>query len=495
MNGYGEFLGYFAQNNIEMSWGQRLMRAILSEEQQSRFLRLSPAVFANIFRGEDGLVYTINRGSGVSIRRNSISGINLLENSMFISQWSDVGDIHVNADGRMYIVQESGVVGVLSPEGLIISLFGGNSSPTERIGLFVLPSGIGVDHLGRVFVLDQVRNFIQIFEPTVPQLLLYEAMHLYQEGLYIESQELFREMLVFNSASLLGHLYMGRIYMQLQEFESAAYHFRIANVRGLYSNAYWEIRNETMQSNMANFLILIFAVFVVWNIVKHLDKRFAVLNFARNIGNRLAKIRLVRDLAVVKYALRHPIDNAYNVTVGETGSYKAGFILAGILYVIFILWQIGRGFIFSIPIIHFSFMNATLYFLIIPTLFIGVNYYVASIYDGNGKFKDIFLSVVYGFTPVLLFMPLVILGANFATVNEMFLINFGFGFLLIWSIINIFVSLSEVHEYSFRQTIKSLLITFFYMLVVVLALSIIYMLGRQLVGFIQEIIAEVTLRV
>jgi len=496
MNGHGEFLGYFASNNVMMSTTQRIMSAILTDEQQARFLRVVPAVYANIFRGEDGLVYTINRGSGVSMRRHSISGIDLLAHSRGNTPLVDVGDIHVTADGRMYAVQQgNGHILLLTTEGYLLAVFGGGSSPSERVGLFVSPSGIGVDALGRLFVLDQVRNFIQIFEPTAPQLMLYEAMALYQEGLYLESQAIFREMLVFNSASFLGHLYMGRIYMQLLDYERAAHHFRIANVVDLYSRAYWEIRNAWLQSNMTYILLGILISIFLWRAVKFADKRVGILSPMRNVRIRLTKIRLYRDLSVVKYVLRHPIDNAYNVHVGETGSYSAGLILGGILYVIFILFQVGMGYIFSQDIEHFSFMNATLYFVAIPLLFVGVNYYVASVYNGNGSFKDVFLSVVYGFTPVILFMPFVIIFANFATLNETFLILIGTGFLLAWSVVNIFVSLSEVHEYSFKETVKSLLITFFYMLVVVLALSIIYILGRQLFSFIQEIVTEVLLRV
>jgi len=496
MNGYGEFLGYFASNNIEMSMTQRLMQAVLTEEQQARFLRVVPAVYANIFRGEDGLVYTINRGSGATMRRHSISGIDLLAHSRGNMLLADVGDIHVTADGRMYAVQQgSGHIMVLTHEGYLLAAFAGPSTATERVGLFISPSGVGVDALGRLFVLDQVRNFIQVFEPTAPQLMLYEAMWLYQEGLYLESQALFSEMLVFNSASFLGHLYMGRIYMQLLDYESAAHHFRVANVIDLYSRAYWETRNIWLQANMGNILIAIFAFVALWRVVKFADKRFNILSFARKGRARLNEIRLYRDLATAKNVIKHPIDNAYDVHVGETGSYGAGLILAGVLYIIFIMFQVGMGYIFSQDINHFSFLNATLYFVTIPLLFIVVNYYVASIYDGNGSLKDVFLCVVYGFTPVLLFMPFIILFANFATLNETFLIVIGSGFLLSWSAINIFVSLCEVHEYSFRETIKSLLITFFYMLVVVLALSIIYLLGRQLVSFIQEIVTEVLLRV
>jgi DNA-binding beta-propeller fold protein YncE len=496
MNGLGEFLGYFASNNVDMSVTQRIMNAVLTEEQRARFLRIVPAVYANIFRGEDGLIYTINRGSGVRFRRHSISGIDLLSHSSGNFPLNDVGDIHVAADGRMYAVEQgTGIIYLLQNEGYLLSAFAGTSIPNERIGLFVQPSGIGVDANGRLFVLDQVRNFIQIFEPTPTQLKLYEAMALYEEGLYTESKEILQEMLIFNNASFLGHLYMGRINMQLLDFEGASYHFRIANLADLYSQAYWEIRNAWLQSNMTYILFGMLLLIVIWRVIKFADKRFGILSFTRKVQARLVKYRLYRDLTVVKYVLRHPIDNAYNVHVGITGSYTAGLIISALLFVIFIFAQVGMGFIFSVDIEFFSFMNAALYFVCIPLLFIGVNYYVASIYNGNGTFKEVFLSVVYGFTPVLLFMPFIILFANVSTLNEAFLIVIGIGFLLVWSVVNIFISLMEVHEYSFKETVKSLFITFFYMLVVVLALSILYMLGRQLFSFVREIIAEVLLRV
>lgn len=495
MNGRGEFLGYFASNNVKMSIAQRIMRAVLTERQQSRFLRISPVAYAHIFRGEDGLIYTANRGSDVSISRHSISGIDLLADTGSMTL-NDVGDIHVTPDGRMFAVEYgSGRIFQFQNEGYILNIFGGGSGNTERVGLFASPSGIGVDDKNRLFVLDEVRNFIQMFEPTVTQLQLFEATKLYEDGRYLESHELLRQMLIFNDTSFLAHLYMGRIYMQLLDYKHALEHFRIANLPFLYSQSFWELRNAWLRTYLGYVMLALLFLFVLWRAVKIADRRVGILGFAGRLKTRCNEFRLYRDLTAITYVIRHPIDNAYNIHAGKTGSYRAGLCIYAALFVIYILSQVGEGFIFSQDPDRFSFFNATLYFIIIPLLFVGVNYYIAQIHDGNGRFKDIFLCVVYGFSPVLLFMPLVILFANVSTVNEAFLIIIFTYVLLIWSAVNIFVALSEIHEYSFTQTVASLLITFFFMLVVVLALSILYMLARQMFDFGQEIVTEVMLRV
>ena len=54
----------------------------------------------------------------------------------------------------------------------------------------------------------------------------------------------------------------------------------------------------------------------------------------------------------------------------------------------------------------------------------------------------------------------------------------------------IFVSISEIQNYSFGQTIKSILFTILFILVILLVLSFVQMTIGQLFSFFEEIIKE-----
>ncbi|MDR1532605.1 MAG: YIP1 family protein [Clostridiales bacterium] len=497
INGKGDFLGYFASNNVDLSLSQKIMNAVLTEEQKARFLKVRPSSYAHIFRGADGLIYTVNRGSGVSIKKHSINGLDLFAGRGIPTVLNDVGDICVTDDGRMFAVEYgSGLVVEIQNEGYLLCSFGGLPDGSEREGLFAAPTGVGVDSDGNLYVLDETRNFIQAFEPSSNQRRLYAAINLYENGEYTQSRAVLEELLKFNNTSLLAHMYIGRCYSQLGDYEIAAGHFRTGNeMQSYYSNAFWEQRNIWLQNNLGSFFLALLLFMALWTIIKRADKRAAILDFARAAKERAARVKFLSDLGRMRYAAAHPIDNAYNIKRGVTGGYGSGFAIYGLLFVLFVLSQVGMGFIYSIPIERFSIVSAFLYFTAALGMFVVLHYYIASINDGNGTLRDIFLCVAYGFSPVVLFMPFVVLFANVATFNEAFIIHIGTGALILWSVVNIVAALIEVHEYTFRETAVSLLITFFFMVVAVLAGTIFYVLLKQIYDFFYEIITEVGMRV
>ena len=191
----------------------------------------------------------------------------------------------------------------------------------------------------------------------------------------------------------------------------------------------------------------------------------------------------------------HPIDNAYNIKHGITGSLSSGFASFALLFAVFVLTQIGVGFIFSVPIEKFSIAQTFIYFSVVLGMFIVLHYYTAAINDGNGSPVEVFLCVGSGFAPCIIIMPFVILAANALTYNEYFIIQISFFVLLVWSVINIIAGLIEIHEYSFKEIAGVLLLTLFFMLVAILAATIFYNMLKQIYDFAAEIITEVGLRV
>ena len=209
----------------------------------------------------------------------------------------------------------------------------------------------------------------------------------------------------------------------------------------------------------------------------------------------MLKNKLVYDLTKIKYAMLHPIDNAYYIKVKEFGTCLSATIIYAALFIIFISNLVYRGFIFSIDITNFSITTAFIYFVVALGLFIVGNYFISSINDGNGTLRTIYVSIAYCFSPTILFMPFVILFSNVATTNERFLIAFASSVIVVWCIVNIFLTLIEIHDYTFKQTVGNVLITFFFMGVCIIGASVGYLLFNQVKEFVMDIITEVMLRV
>lgn len=494
MSGLGDFLGYFASNEVSVTIFEKLQDIFLTAEQKKSFLSRTPPSFGNIFRGHDGLIYTVNKGTDVSIKKHSINGLNMFDNKRFNIKLQEPADIFVTQDGRIYILQSDGHVIELTNDGDLICVFGGNSNKTDRIGVFEVPTGIAVDSSNNVYVLDAQKEIIQLFEPTAIQSGIHKALVDYNNGRYAESKEIFEEVLVFNSSSFLAHLYMGKLYMQEAEYHKAMEHFKIANVRPEYSTAYWEVRNIWLQENLATILLLLICATILLYIVKLIDKKKNIFDSIRRFKARLLKNKLIFDISNIKYALYHPIDNAYDVKVNTRGSIAAASIIYVLTFILLVFKQVGSGFIFSVDIMRYSIVYTLVSYVVLIALFIMCNYLVASLHDGNGTIRSLYIGLAYSFSPAILIMPFVILISNFATFNEAFFIWAADTFVLSWCAINIILTVMELHEYDFKPTIANLLLTLFLMVVVILATSMLYLFVKQIWDFVSELITEVLLR-
>ena len=80
------------------------------------------------------------------------------------------------------------------------------------------------------------------------------------------------------------------------------------------------------------------------------------------------------------------------------------------------------------------------------------------------------------------------------TLNEVFLHSFSLNLMYAWMGIMLFIMVKEVHNYTFSETVRNVLITLFTMGLFVLTGYILYVLFNQLFDFISAIAQELRLR-
>lgn len=495
ISGFGEFLGYFASNDVDMTVIQKIINTVLTEEQKSMFLKTTPPSFGNIFRGDDGLVYTINMGLGAKLKKHSINGLNMFSKLYDMPTIDNPVDIHISSDGRMYIIDMMGRITEITPDGYLLCWFGGKEKGADTSGLFQTPSGIGVDGENNIYVLDRDKNIISVFEPTPVQSSMHRAMNYYQLGLYSESQGELDSMLKFNNTSFFGHIYSAKNSMQIGDYETAAEHFKIANSKMDYSESYWEIRNIWLQKNLVYLILLALILVAIVFILKLVNRKTKVFSGLQGRVKSFANKKFIFDAKRTWYAMMHPIDNAYDVKMGTVGSYKIAHCIYFALFLLVVLNQIASGFMFSVDITEYSVFNTFVAVFSLLMLFLTGNYLISSINDGRGTFKSIYINVAYAFSPVLIFMPFVIIVSNFSTIDERFFIDVVVIILILWSLINVFVGLIEVHSYTFSGAVKNVLLTLFFVGIAILSLSVGYLLVKQIFTFLFEVVVEVSLRV
>lgn len=495
LNKDGEFLGYFGVNTTNLGFLKILQRFFYTESQISQLFKIVPPSPDNIAIDDQSIIYTDTRDiKSQNIKKLNVAGLDMFEKDKKFFP-NDV-DITVDDNGNIFTVDDNGFVYEYDNFGNLLFVFGNKSTTGLRVGLFKNPSSIAVDKEGRVYVLDKDLGNITVFKPTEYANEIHKGLYLYNQGLYVESQKHWQNVLRMNSDFLLAHKAMGKAYYKQQEYEKALLEFKLAKDKKEYSNAFWEIRQNYLMKNLGKFIAIFFSLWVIYRILFFINKKTNFLYPLKRVYIRFFNIKIVRDLNMIFKFLKHPIDSFYELHWEN----KPGIAAATILYILIFVIQVIRiyysGFIFNdVDLQNVSIFAEGLKIFIPLLLWIVMNYLVSNITEGEGRFRDIYVGTAYALSPYIVFsIPLVLL-SNVLTLNEIFLYDFGFKLAIVWSIVLIYIMIVQIHDYSYFSALANIFTTLFSMVIVVLVAFVLYVVWNQLYVFIYDIIQEVVTRV
>ena len=166
------------------------------------------------------------------------------------------------------------------------------------------------------------------------------------------------------------------------------------------------------------------------------------------------------------------------------------------MYVVFVVVMIAKvyleAFLFNNNNLEtFSLFRELLIIIGLILLFVVSNYLISSLLSGEGFLKDIYRSTAYALAPMIVFTPFIILLSHGLTYNEIFIYNAAVYIMYIWTAINLIIMIKEIHNYTLKELIVNILLTFFMMIIIVVVLVLIYLLANQLYEYVISIIKEV----
>lgn len=501
----GEFQGFFAANKRHLSLIERIQELVFTEEQKAQLLNRTSRPIENIDVTDRDLLCTVTQDAGVTtewreatakvenrIKIHNMAGVNILAADDDIhDEWNFV-DVASGKDGFTYTLSYTGVISEYDSGGNLLFSFGGRSMSIDRNGLFTVAAAIDLDDNGFIYVLDKERGIVQVFYPTDYAALTHEATKILNSGDYEESEKIWKSILNLNGMSRVAHIGYGKSLMHQGDFKTALSEFKIANDKENYSDAFWEIRNEIINKILPYFLIglvVLFAVSYVYKIVAR-KKGFKL------IKKREIKSKLLKDVLNVFDMMKHPLDNFYDLKVGTKGSVISAVIIYIAITFVFCLDMLFRGYLFAPENLSSLSLLPVLLMLVVPLmLFVVGNSMVASINDGEGSFKNIFVITAYSLSPYLLITPFVVIASYGVTFNESFILDLIWFVGVAWSAVILFIGIMRTHDYNVGETVKNILITLFFMLMAVVAAAIMYVMWNTLISFISSVFVEVDFRV
>ncbi len=292
----GNFVGFFAPNDVEVSAAVRLAamwKEIFSDEQLDYMQKALPAPYNNIFLSSEDYLFTTATGVEVG---DEIKCLNTIGKNILITPQSQngqvaYGDVELQYDDQNKMVSsvfvdvycdENGIISALdSTRGRIfqydsdsnlVCIFGGLGT---KLGMFQNPTAIEKNK-DEYLILDAKNNSITTFVATEYILDVYEALSYYKKGLYEESVDLWKDVLKQNNKYTIAYRSIGRAYLQQGYYKEAMEVLKEGNDKYFYSMALKEYRKEYTRDNL--WWMLIVGIGGIWAASFGLKKLFRWLN-------------------------------------------------------------------------------------------------------------------------------------------------------------------------------------------------------------------------
>ena len=494
----GEFLGYFTSNKATLTPQQVFLKIIYTKEQQKKSAALNtlPSTFSNVYVDKKGTAYSVCMGKGGDLlKKHSTNGKNMFNGAIISSD--AFTDVTADDNGIIYASDSKGFIWVYTSSGEVIFSLGEQAEDTDISGLFSSLTTIAVDRDGNIWTADGKKGFLQSFTPTEYATTIFKALDEYENGDYDDALKDWNYVLQLNQMSVLAHNGVARAYFNAEKYDKAMEHFEIAGNRDGYSDAFWEVRNKSIQKWLGTVLVILIILIALKVIIGFIDKNKIIKKKKRALGKVLKNTPVIGEIGYAFKCAKHPIDRYYDIRVHKNGSMIAATIIYIVFFGVYMLYQTSKGFIYQYTKVEDMDMGAVVVgFFAILILFIVCNYLVTSITDGDGTLKQVYMIPAYGLMPVMICMLATIGMSYVLTYNESFILTVIMIIGLVWSIAVIFEGLSTVHDYDFKNTVVSLLITAVFMLIAAIVVLVVIIMWEQLYDFLltvgKEIIRNVT---
>jgi len=495
----GEFQGYFAANSRKLTMLERIQEFIFTDIQNEQLMSRKARPIQNIDIAPNDLIYSVTQDGGQSfswraaeektenrVKLHNLAGTNVLSpNKMIDDEWNFV-DVACGKYDCVYTLTYTGIINEYDSTGNLIFSFGGRSVSGNMNGTMTYAAAMDVDEQGVVYVLDREQGLVQMFYPNELAAATHQAIYYLDQGNYEESEELWQYLLKLNGMSRLAHLGYGKTLFYQQRYTEALEHFKIANEKELYSECFWELRDTFINNSIIYFIVAAVGLYVLWKLIEWIRDRY---NLYRKPTSLQKHCRFAWSM------LRHPIDGFYYAKTEQKASVVSATVLYIALIVVFVADQMFRGFIFNNSTKDTSVLMTVALIAVPVVLWIVGNHMVSSISDGEGTFRQVYICTAYAATPYIFLTPVIIALSYVLTQNEAFVITLGSIVIVAWTVILLIMSVVEVHNYTGKETVKTVFLILFFMLMAIVVFAILYLVWMQVYDFMDAVKEELIYRV
>ena len=215
----------------------------------------------------------------------------------------------------------------------------------------------------------------------------------------------------------------------------------------------------------------------------------------RKTGSREGWSRYMASLRYAFYVMTHPFDGFWDLVHEKRGTLAA----AHTFLILFLLTRV-----IKLMCTSFQFITAPVQYinvfeemgsLLLPFLILCIaNWAMTTLFDGKGRFRDIYMAMCYALVPyTLIQLPMIIL-SNGLTYEEGSFYSVMLSISVIWCLFLVFVGLMEVHDYSPGKTLIFIIVTVVGALVIIFLVLTFFSLLSDAIGYFVSLYREIVYR-
>lgn len=501
----GAFGGFYGSNKVygpTIGILDRLNDRLFSNnEKRSGQMRKLPYQFTDLTVDRDGYIYTTTGRTGTTtqtgqIKRLNAAGTNILVNSdvnfadeglltlLNQPQAQDLLSLDVDADGFIYAVDSVfGRVFVYDVESNLLTAFGGGLSEGTQLGTFQQPVAIAAT--GRdVLVADSTRKALTVFRVNAYGQAVRDCQRLTLKGRYEEAKPGWESILQQDRANQLAYQALAQAAIIEADYDTAMRYAEIADNRELYSQAFQYVRDRYVRQNfiwLFPVALLVVCGLAAWLI--YTTKRQLVL--VRN-----ATLRELGGAAVHPFRVFGDMKEK-----GRTGSPVLCGILIVAYYIVSVLGETAGGFLFS------DYDAATFNSLLVLARTVGlvllwvvVNWLVASLFEGKGRFMDILTVTAYSLLPLIVTQLVALPLSHGMLLEEGTFLRLLQTVGLLYTLLLLAIGTMIMHDFSLWKFVWTSLLTLLGIGIIVFVLFMVGILLQQGYGFVLTLFSEAVYR-
>lgn len=216
---------------------------------------------------------------------------------------------------------------------------------------------------------------------------------------------------------------------------------------------------------------------------------------AKSSGRKAWWQRYVSSLRYSLHVITHPFDGFWDLVHEKRGTLAAAHTFLVLFLFTRVIKLLCTSFQFIMAPIQYINVFEEMGSLLLPFLVLCLaNWAMTTLFDGKGRFKDIYMAMCYALVPYIMIQLPMVLVSNMLTFEEASLYSVLLSISVIWCVLLAFVGLMEVHDYGPGKTLIFLVVTVLGASVIIFLMLVFFSLLSDATGYFVSMYREIFFR-